>query len=234
MQLVTVNLIKNHNRIIILFVFILFFFGKAHGQFNSEIGYTIGYVPAKITNNILNTYNKTGEVLDPMKDLKYISGFNAGLTFRLKFLKLGLFWESLNTKRNGVKGKLKEGNRVQRNLYFSFNTYSGGTEVLIDRIGVGVTLDYNKFTVKTKTNGVSSKLDVLRDNYYSNKVYLVYYFKATDRFGVLIKPFVQVPWTDISLDKVDDYLDIDKEITFEKENFIKYGLTFSILNGKQP
>jgi len=229
-----VNLIKNRYRIVILLTFITFYSSGVFAQFNSEIGYTIAYIPANVTNQIIREYNGSGEILETMKDLNFISGFNAGLSYRTGVFKVGLSWESLNARKNGVKGKLKEGDRSQRELYFSFNTYSFGTEIIAGRIGFGISMDYNKYTTKTKTAGVSSKIDVLRDNYYSNKFYLIYYIKGTNSLGLSIKPFIQIPWSEISMDRVSDYLDIDKNVNFKTENFIKYGLTFSILNGKQP
>ena len=233
MSVKTVNLIKILVKKGMILFFILFYLNGIKAQFNSEIGYTVSYMPAEFTNEIIDAYNANTVMLTEMKELKYVSGFNAGLTYRTGIFKFGAFWESISSKRTGVEGTLNTSAK-NRDLYFNFNALSGGLELQYHHIGIGATTDYNMHSIKTSVTGSSSKISILKKNYYSNKVYIILHFKATDKFGVALKPYVRFPWTDVSLYPLADYLNVNKIEDYNTENFIQFGISMSILNGTQP
>lgn len=229
----TVNLIKILVKKGMILFFILFYSSSIWAQFNSEIGYTVSLMPAKFTNEIISTYNGNTVMLTEMKELKYVSGFNAGLTYRMGVLKFGAFWESISSKRTGVEGTLNTSAK-NRDLYFNFNALSAGLELQYHHIGIGATTDYNIHSIKTSVIGSSSKIDIIKENYYSNKVYIILHFRATDKFGVALKPYVRFPWTDVSVNPLAKYLNVTENEDYNTENFIQFGISMSILNGTQP
>ena len=234
MQIRNTNLRKKLLRRGMILLIIIISYSSIEAQFNSEIGYTLGYMPATQTNDVINRYNKDNtnkEMLIEMKPLHYFGGFNAGLNYRFGMLKIGAFWESLSAKRESLEGPKNE---KERTLYFVFNTISTGLELQFQNIGIGSTFDYNLNSIKFVTEVTKTKVNLQRDNYFSNKIYLIFYLKATDRFGIAFKPYVRLPWKSFSLDPLASHLELTDNPSVNLEKFIQFGLAISILNGKQP
>ncbi len=243
MLIETVNLIKKIRRSGMILFFILFFALEMSSQLNSEVGYTFSYLPLKTTNSIINLYNNGNNlaenetVLSPMGTLKLLHGFNIGLAYRVGTLKFGAFWNSLSANRSGTVGNVKEGIGREKNFYFNTNTFSFGMEAIVGHIGIGGTIDYNSSALKTKLKNISSKVLISQGTkytYYSNKVYLILYFRATDSFGVELKPYVSFPWERIDVSDLANLLDVGGDSSFDREKVMQFGLTFSIINGFQP
>jgi len=238
-----VNLGKKMGRIAMILQFVLFLNSVMDAQINSEVGYTVSYIPLKVTNSIISQYNKgqnlaeNESVLKQMDKLHLINGFNLGLSYRINALKFIGSWNSLIAGRSGTVGNVKEGTGREKNFYFATNTFSFGTEVLINHFGIGASLDYNVSTLKTKLKNTSSKVLISPDTkykFYSNRVYLIFYFRATDNFGVELKPYVSFPWGKIDVSELSNLLVDDSSTTLNTEKLIHFGLTFSVLNGFQP
>ncbi len=216
----------------IVLILIVFSFNNIYAQFNTEIGYSVSYLEAEKVNSIFENYNSSHSMLSDMKPLHYISGFNAGATYRFNGLKFGAFWESQSTKKIAIEGTLNNKNATEEKLYFNFNAVSLGTELQFRYLGIGATFDYNFGSIKTVKNGTSSKVKLVKNEYWSNKVYLIFYFRLTDRFGIALKPYYRLPWESVNLSPLDSYLNdgIDK-IT---QKNIQFGVSFNIINGRQP
>lgn len=244
---ITVNLRKKVKRIGIIFFFILLIVPYTYSQVNSEIGYTISYFPLKTTNTIIDLYNKganLGEeetVLKSIKPMHFLNGFNVGLSYRFGGLKVGGFWNNMSANRIGTRGNVKNNIGNEKSIYLNVNTISFGTELLVNYIGIGASLDYNMSSIKTKLNNNSSKVLLSNDTkyaFYSNKVYLILYLRATDRFAIELKPYISFPWQRQDVSELDNYFDLSKpnepRNEYKSEKMIQFGLTFSILNGFQP
>ena len=221
----------------------LFLLTGLSAQINSEVGYTVSYMSLNQTNSIIDLYNKgkgLGEnesVLKPMAQMHILQGFNLGLTYRINVLKFGAFWNSLSASRVGTTGNVKKDIGKEKNFYFNNNTFSFGTEFVINHIGFGLSIDYNTATLKTKLKNTSTKVLLSQNTkykYYSDKLYLIFYLKATDSFGVELKPYVSFPWKRIDVSELANLLDVGDSSAFSSEKMIQFGLTFCILNGFQP
>ncbi len=233
MTLKNVNLEKKSNRIVLPVLFILFFITLTNAQINTEVGYTGAYIPAKLTNKIFDRYNNNN-LLMKIKPLNYTGGFNAGISYRFGPLKTGIFWDGLSASRSGIEGSLDNNQALEKNLFFYFNSFSGSIEISAKHLGIGAKIDYNDFKVKTKISGATSKIPIIKDNYYSSKFYLVFYLRGTDRFGLALKPYIRVPWEKVSVMNLADFLSIQQNDAFNHENLIQFGLTIDIINGIQP
>jgi len=243
MLLRIVNLIKKMGRNGMILFFNLFLLTGLYAQINSEVGYSVSYMSLNQTNNIIKLYNdgdnlKANEsVLKPIKQIHILHGFNIGVTYRINTLKIGAFWNNLAASRVGTRGIVKEDIGVEKNFYFNNNTFSLGAEFVVNHIGFGATIDYNKSTIKTKLKNTSAKVLLSPETQYtnySNKVYLIFYARATEKFGVELKPFVSFPWKKNDVSELANLLDVGSGLTFKGEKFMHFGLTFCILNGFQP
>ena len=228
------NKINSHMRFLLLVFILLIKISPSSAQFNTEIGYTLSYMPAKSINSVIDAYNDRQDMIKEMKSFAYIGGFNAGVTFRTGGLKYGLFWESQTTRKTGTEGLINSSEAAkEEKLYFYFNSVSGGLALTGDNLGLGTTVDYNFFRLKTTKSGVSSKVDVIRKDYLSSKIYGIVYLRINQKLGIEFKPYCRLPWTDVELTPLTEYLDVDQKDETRYSHFIQYGLSFNILNGKQ-
>ncbi len=228
-----VNLKKIVFRKELMTIIILFFTITLFSQLNSEVGYSGAYLKADLTNTIINKYNSDNKMLSDMKSLNYIGGFHFGLMYRAGFLKIGGAWESLSAKRVGVEGDLNQNFAIEKKLYFYVNSLSGNIELLYRNFGIGGTVDKNIYKIKTIVNGTTRKIPVVEEGFNSSKVYLIFYLRGNDKIGIAFKPYVKVPWSTISTDKMADYLNVQQNPAFKSEKLMQFGLTFVLLNGKQ-
>lgn len=225
---------KSHHLFGLLFSIFLVFCGESSiAQFNSQIGYTVSYMKAENQNSIIDKFNGRDSLLLKMKNLHYINGFNAGISYRFNALRIVSSWESQTAKKTGVLGSITGTTSSEKKLYFYFNSISLGLELLQGSFGLGSTVDYNMFRIKTTKSGVSSKLNIVKDEYFSNRFYLIFYTKLTRNLGVQLKPFISFPWQNIDIGQVADYMEISNPSDYNKSDNTFYGLTFNILNGKQ-
>lgn len=227
------NFIRQWKYVLVLMIF--FSLSQAAlSQFNSEIGYTASYMPAKSVNLIIDRYNANQEMIEEMKNFKYISGFNAGLSYRSGMMRFGAFWESQTAKKMGTEGNLIGSDPgTEKKLYFYFNSVSGGLALIRDHIGIGTTVDYNFFRLKTNKSGVSNRVDVIKEDYMSSKAYLIFYLRVNNKLGIELKPYARFPWTKADMYPLGDYLLLERQEDFHFSDFLQYGISFNILNGKQ-
>ena len=219
---------------IIIFAAILFLSAELTAQLNGEAGYTVAYVKADKTNALIDYYNANGtNKLTDMKSLHILDGFNIGATYRMGLWKTGIFWESLSSTLSSVEGDIDQNTGLERKLYFYMNSLSGVIEFQYNSIGFGTSVDYNYFSIKTSISGTESKIPLHKENFYSSKIYMIFYMRGSDNLGIAFKPYVRMPWSESSVDAVRDFLQIDKSFN-TTEKFIQFGITFTLLNGPQP
>lgn len=232
------NKITRQIRIVKLFLLIFMFNNLANAQFNTEIGYTAAYLKASEVNSIFRIYNNNqNSMIDTMKNMNFINGFNAGIIYRAGIMRFAASWESLTATRHSVEGSIIGQDPVsEKKLYFYFNTISGSLSLIKDHIGIGSGIDYNFFRLKTTKSGISSKVDLIKPEkeFLSSKTFLIFNFKVNSKLAIELKPYIRIPLKKIDLEPLEDYLNTEKNENFRYANFIQYGLSFNILNGKQP
>lgn len=232
------NKITRQIRIVKLFLLILMINNLANAQFNTEIGYTTAYLKASEVNSIFRIYNNNqNSMIDTMKNMNFINGFNAGIIYRAGIMRFAASWESLTATRHSVEGSIIGQDPVsEKKLYFYFNTISGSLSLIKDHIGIGSGIDYNFFRLKTTKSGISSKVDLIKPEkeFLSSKTFLIFNFKVNSKLAIELKPYIRIPLKKIDLEPLEEYLNTEKNENFRYANFIQYGLSFNILNGKQP
>ncbi|MEZ4906658.1 MAG: hypothetical protein R2771_03215 [Saprospiraceae bacterium] len=205
----------------------------SNAQFNTEIGYTLSYVKSDNINKIIDDYNGSTEMLTNMENLKYINGFNAGVSYRMGMIKLGAFWKSQTAYKYGIEGTLLSEDNVEKKLYFYYNSIGLGGDFIYDYFGVGTDINYNIFKIKTKKSNLDNKIDVISDNYFSSEFHLIFNFKISKSIGFQIKPYVGIPWNKVDITPVVDYLEYDDNPSKIESDFVFYGVSFVLMNGKQ-
>jgi hypothetical protein len=232
------NKITRQTRIVKLFLLILTFNNLVNAQFNTEIGYTASFLKAKEVNSIFRIYNNNqNSMIDTMKNLNFINGFNAGIIYRAGIMRFAASWESLTATRHSVEGSIIGQDPIsEKKLYFYFNTISGSLSLIKNHFGIGTGIDYNFFRLKTTKSGINSKVDLIKPEkqFLSNKTFMIINFKVNSKLAIELKPYIRVPLKKIDLDPLEEYLNTEKNENFRYANFIQYGLSFNILNGKQP
>ena len=229
-----VNLKKIVFRKELMAIIILFFTIQISAQLNSEVGYTGAYLKADLTNTIIKRYNSGQNILSEMKELNYIGGFHIGLSYRIGILKIGGSWEGLSAKRVGIEGDLNANYAIEKKLYFYFNSLSGSMELQYENFGIGATVDENTYKMKTIINGTTSKIPVMNEDGNSSKIYLIFYLRGSNKIGITFKPYIRIPWQDVSIEKMADYMKIQQNSAYKTEKFMQFGITIMLLNGLQP
>lgn len=219
-------------RKLLLFLVSFAFVTAVSGQFNTEIGYSFSYLTGPSTNNIIDNYNQNQEMIRKMQNLNFADGFNAGLTYKTGLAKFGIFWESQTAKKTGIEGTLT-GAASEKTLLYYFNSIGGGLALMGNKFGLGATLDYSLFRLKTNKSGIKERIDIIKDNHFSNKAYLIFNLRINSRMAIEFKPFVRIPWKNMELQPMADYLGVGMDPDFRTSNFVFYGVSFSILNGRQ-
>jgi hypothetical protein len=223
--------------IIKIIVLLLTINNIANAQFNTEIGYTAAYLKAREVNSIFRIYNNNQvSKIDTMKNMNFISGFNAGIIYRAGLLRFAASWESLTSSRHSIEGSIIGQDPIsEKKLYFYFNTISGSMSFINDQIGIGSGIDYNFFRVKTTKSGISSKVDLIKPekDFLSSKTFLIFNIWVNNKLSIEFKPYIRIPLKKIDIEPLQEYLNTEKNENFRYANFIQYGLSFNILNGKQ-
>ena len=201
-------------------------------QFNTEIGYSLSYITDPSNKLIIDKYNQNQEMIRNMKNIRFINGFNAGLTYRTGLVRFGGFWESQTAKRTGIEGSLL-GEAREKALFYYFNSIGGGIALIGNYMGIGATVDYSLFRLKTSKSGVKERINVINVNHFSNKAYLIFYLRLNSKLAIEFKPYVRIPWKNVDLYPMADYLGVSRDPAFRSANFFYYGISFSILNGRQ-
>lgn len=231
------NKITRQTKFVKLFLLILTFNNLVNAQFNTEIGYTASYLKAKEVNSIFRIYNNNqNSLIDTMKNLNFINGFNAGIIYKAGIMRFAASWESLTATRHSVEGSIIGQDPIsEKKLYFYFNTISGSLSLIKNHFGIGTGIDYNFFRLKTTKSGISSKVDLIKPEkeFLSSKTFLIINFKVNSKLAIELKPYIRAPFKKIDLDPLEEYLNTEKNENFQYANFIQYGLSFNILNGKQ-
>ena len=217
----------------IIIAIFLFFSLEISAQLNGEVGYSLSYMKADNINAIIDTYNKTGDnKLKAMNTLHLLDGFNIGASYRSGMWKMGVYWENLSANRTGIEGNIDNNDAFERKVYFYLNSLSSVMELQYEHLGLGATVDYNYYSLKTSINGTTSKIPLYEENFYSSKIYLIFYLRGSDKLGIAFKPYVRLPWSDSNISALGDFLKTGTGLE-STEKFIQFGLTFTILNGPQ-
>lgn len=225
-----------------IFIIISFIFASQNlwAQFNVKVGYSLGYTPAKVHNKMIKEFNGVFEdgtyVGEAMKDLHFLHGLNVGARWKYDFVSLELEWENLSRTRQAIGEDPNTDELFSEKLYYAINNYAVSLESEFGAMGLGVGLGYRQFKVREDVANTDTRRDVMRDNQYFIKPFIVFNFGGGDYVGLAIRPYVSIPIRTINLGLVA--LELDTEITpvslpSENEPLWMFGLNFVFYNGFQ-
>ena len=192
-------------RIAQIFAIITFSFvtQNLYAQFNVEVGYSVGYTPAKVHNKMIKEFNAVFEdgtyVGEAMKDLHFLHGLNVGARWKYDFVSLELEWENLSRTRQAIGEDPDTDELFEEKLYYAINNYAISLESDFGNIGFGAGLGYRQFKVREDVASTDTRRDVMRDNQYFIKPFIVFNFGGGDYVGLAIRPYVSIPIQTLNL-----------------------------------
>jgi len=236
-------------RSIIFFVFFLMTCTCAQAQINIKVGFGVGYTPAGSINGIFKQYNSSLEadenidVETLIPELHFMNGVVVGFRWRTDYIGLDFNWENLSRKRKGFSENEMTGAFLDDEYSFSSNNLSVGLESYYGRIGVGTSIGYRRFKIKTPFEGTDNDDTLIRDHQYNVGAYLLINLSGSDALNLIMKPYINIPLNGINLvpsdnEFVNSFNDRDTvpRVTVdpnESERLWIYGLSFIFYNGYQ-
>ena len=212
-------------------IFVLFIAGltSLHGQFNVLVGYNVGYSEAKGINQVLESYrNSTAWNIISFDDFHLSHGLALSGRYRFENISLGLEFrtKSKDLKSEGIPpGEI---DAYKRKLSFRNNSWGFLMESNYESINWGISLDYNTFRIRTTTSDISDAYDIINAPYWSTHFYMSFEVYGTDFLGIALRPFVQIPFSKVSLDDLSVELDLSES---KKVNLLTFGLSLLLVNG---
>ena len=202
-----------------------------HAQLNLKIGYGFSYQNLEETNKIIQKYNEQNTWLtDKFKNIHYFQSLDVGLRYRWEFVGLELNWQKgFNRKKAKGFNPLTSANYTQT-LSFTIDRYAVGYENYYRNFGIGASLDFNIYTIKAKINK-EEKQKINSDQNFSSQFHISYTFANNSAIKFMIKPYVQISWSQIDLTSFAQKLNQESELSPLMENPMSYGLMLIFYQG---
>lgn len=187
---------------------------KGQNVIYSSFGYNANYAWLKDMNFILDRYNETRTWLDDeMGDMHYLGGLGGSIGFNLS----GLFMDmGFHTKYSIKHSKGDPGTGLaQRDFRFKMNTYTFGIGVaspkkgnLVMSSGLSLDLGFYKTSTRLGTPEEIKEKDFaeIQSDIFMGSSFFVQYFitgKRRSGLGLLLRPYIQLPWFSLELDDVN-------------------------------
>lgn len=212
--------------------FIILSMSYGFGQVNIKIGYNLGILNPQINNQILADFDDlNNDLLEiPLGDLHVMHGIGFGFRYKIDSYALELSWDNYSQSKNGI-GETSNGGFFQQELFYSMNQFSFGFENYFGVFGLGSAVVWNKVKIKDRIANSDSKKTLVSENQLNLKINASYNFRNKRMVGLSLKPFVQIPLSNISLDNLADELNVNAPD--QEESFLIWGISFIFYNGKQ-
>ncbi|MFT4667670.1 MAG: hypothetical protein ACI8YQ_003983 [Polaribacter sp.] len=203
---------------------------SANAQMHFKVGYTPAYLEPEENNKLLQSYNERNPWLrETFDDLNWIHGLDVGLRYRIGFVALEASWRASFANKN-AEGRLPTTNAAfQKKLIYRFNTYTFGLENYIGPVGLGVSLGYNRMTMKERTT--DDRIDILKTDQWIGTIYLGLYTNHDGTISFALRPFVQIPIDQFDISKLADNLGEPDSGELLEKNYMTFGLSLVIFNG---
>lgn len=212
----------------------MLFLSLANGinaQLNIKAGFVAGYTDPTVNNSILQTYNVERPWLEKtFDDVHYLSGIVLGFRHRFEFVAIDVSWYGRfkRASAEGIDPALST--NYERRLNYGFNTFSFGIENFIGSFSMGGSIDLNKTGIRTQKTGRDDRFTVVDQWGYGSHFFVSYNLKAT-QLEFSIRPFIQIPWTNVDLAPLAEELEVNTGLTDLNENFMNFGIMFIFFNG---
>jgi hypothetical protein len=220
-----------------LFLFIFSISQSLNAQINIKVGYTLGFLQSKVTDDILEEFNTRNDWLGTDGEFgnwRSIHGLSMGLLYRSRFFGVEL---SYNNKLNKIEARGNDpllNSNFQGDIQFKLNSLSAAYELYIgETLGVGASLDWSTFKVSYEVNNNNNDQQLIRQNGLTSHFYGIINLSGNETISLAIKPFVQIPWVDWDFTNLDRALNPNgSSITNHKERFLNFGFSIIFYNGR--
>lgn len=179
-------------------------FISMQAQFNLKIAYTLDYINHQPLNQIFSDYNAVNPWLDKqLSNLNFSNGVQFGFRYKSNFVALDGHWERMKNSKE-ISGNSPDGITINKELDILFNRFSLGLEGFNKYFGVGANVNYLLTSVNEDSN--DNTVNILKDNTFGNKVYLIFSSTGRNNMSMSIQPYVQIPWNAINYTALNSYL----------------------------
>ncbi len=218
------------NYLILLFFLLAF---NLTGQANIKIGYNLGFMSPTVNNSLLQDFNSINStILElPIDNVGGMQGIALGLRYKLGASALEMTWDNYTTNKEAV-GETIDGSLFLEELFYSMNQLSLGFENYIGIVGIGSAIGVNKVKIKDRIASSDFKKTIISDNQFTLRLNLSFNFQSDNSVGFSIKPYVQIPLSDIELAPLADQLGVSSSDP-KNESFLIWGISLNFYNGRQ-
>ena len=221
---------------------------KATGQINIKIGYTVANTFPEANNQFIGDFNTAiSSIYDdyqPMKGLGFMYGITLGLRYGMEIGSLEFTWERLASDRKSLgitrtfvtdpmtmEQILQSSIATAYELNYVFNQFMFTYESRFGIWGIGSSLGMNRGSISSPTNVAEEKDILSKDNQFFARFHVSVNFEGNSSVAIALKPFFQLPLTDISIKSAADLLGTNTNDTSER--FPMVGLSLIFYNGPQ-
>ena len=215
---------------LVISIALLLSISSANAQWNIKVGYNLGFMSMSENDDIMDTYNSgTPDLEESMPYLRTLHGLELGIRYKLDIAAFELSWSNTGRDREALIKDPSDGSIYDKQLGYSFNTFSFAMENIYGNYGYGANIGWNIMKVKTNIGTSSNKQNILKENYLSSKFYLMWNSEGSGSLSVSIRPYVQLAWDSVDLSDINFNLNgVEGEISAKP---LVYGISLLFYNG---
>lgn len=202
-------------------------------QFNVAVGYGLGYTPAVETNALVADFNTVFDATyngKPMQELHFLHGINLGARWKFDNVAFELNWENLNRTREAL-GETEADQLFRKTIFYTVNNYSASLESALGSLGFGIGGGFRNFKIKEEIASTGETTPFLEDTQFFIKPYFSINLLGGDKISLSIKPYLSIPFNNISLDALSEELELGP--SDRNERLWMGGVTFVFYTGNQ-
>lgn len=208
-------------------------------QVNIKIGYSVAQSFPKVNNQFIADLNHVrSQAFDdftPMKDLGFMYGITLGVRYGIGIGNLEFSWERLSIDRKSIgidrPTVIQQATASPYEISYSFNQLFVTYESRFGILGIGSSVGVNRVGISAPTTNSDDKDRLLSESQIMSRFHVSLNFEGNSSVAISLKPFIQIPLTDIDLSPAIDIL--DTATTEKKETFPLVGLSLIFYNGPQ-
>ncbi len=231
------NSIHTPLRFVFSCAFILSFFMVGFAQSNIKVGYNGAYPQLSQVDELLTLYGaQNAEVESNFETPRFMHGIELGYRYTWSNLGIELGWTNLSNSSTAIHLDAATQETYDRELDFSFNSYGIGLQNLFGSVGYGANFSYNRLKIKSNIGTSSEKADVLKDNFYGSRFYLMWNAYGSGNVSLSLQPYFQVSWSEADLSDLSQSLlgNTNPPDGDLNESPVLFGLSLVFYNGAKP
>jgi hypothetical protein len=221
--------------LLIKLVFALLFLlpiNSLRAQFNLKIAYNLDYSAFQSHNGLLEQYNEANPWLaTEFGQLRFLNGVQLGARVRNEILGLDFSWERSSAKRSAAGINFSDIS-INQELDYRLNRFSLALETYAKNVGLGANITWENFIISNTVSGLEAKNEILAENRFGNRIYLILQTKGTERLALSLQPYIYIPWSHYNISPLASFLNSNTDEFNIQQNF-HFGLSLVFYNGPQ-